>query len=537
MDEREGARLETRDGIEGQRHRSMDALSGLGLGCVWSWTFILSRAESWLAPGLPAPYALTFNMGWLIVLTSAVFLASFLRQRLLSKDAKSLFLVLGFVLALATSACYLSVYLGGLLPREGHVGVELEAMVGGISLIIGLSWACGLVSWAQCNTCQEPSSTVRRISVALVVSGLLFLSYWGAWVPGPLYAFVLPCVWSCCFFFARPHARRKAPEEGLAEVGRRKAAEEDLVEGDSDKGRDTGDLAGTNNPNKAQKEGRAASTLGIPRSGVALHAAIIGFMWGVFPQGTIAFQPVDWALGNLMAGCLFLFLAVFLRSALDLGIVSVLVAVVVSVVTMIALFFPADSAYSPYLMIACFEAAYLVILSDASARGRARGSEAVSLILRAIALYCASILLGLCFGLALGGFPQLILLTGLGALLVALGTAIAKRLRFPEAPPLRSIPDTADDPEEETQQDLGAEDPSGHGFAIPTRHGISLAEKTSLTTRENEVLLMLAHGHTLSHIAQELCLSENTVKKHRANIYMKLGIHKRQELINLLDGD
>lgn len=62
----------------------------------------------------------------------------------------------------------------------------------------------------------------------------------------------------------------------------------------------------------------------------------------------------------------------------------------------------------------------------------------------------------------------------------------------------------------------------------------SLAERYHLPERQAEVLVLLANGHGASHIAETLCLSENTVKTYRKAIYAALGVHSRQELLNLV---
>lgn len=53
----------------------------------------------------------------------------------------------------------------------------------------------------------------------------------------------------------------------------------------------------------------------------------------------------------------------------------------------------------------------------------------------------------------------------------------------------------------------------------------------SLTEREREVLTLVAEGRTSDEIARHLCISKKTVMCHRANIYKKIGTHKRIELI------
>ena len=52
-----------------------------------------------------------------------------------------------------------------------------------------------------------------------------------------------------------------------------------------------------------------------------------------------------------------------------------------------------------------------------------------------------------------------------------------------------------------------------------------------LTRRELQVLELLAQRMTAQEIAQKLVLSDQTVKRHRANIYQKLGVHSRRDAI------
>ncbi|MEL7649152.1 MAG: LuxR family transcriptional regulator [Sedimentibacter sp.] len=54
-----------------------------------------------------------------------------------------------------------------------------------------------------------------------------------------------------------------------------------------------------------------------------------------------------------------------------------------------------------------------------------------------------------------------------------------------------------------------------------------------LTGRENEIVDLLLKGRTYKMIAEELYLSENTVKTHIKNIYSKLGIKSKTELIRM----
>ena len=52
-----------------------------------------------------------------------------------------------------------------------------------------------------------------------------------------------------------------------------------------------------------------------------------------------------------------------------------------------------------------------------------------------------------------------------------------------------------------------------------------------LTGREKEVLRLIAESKSNQEIADELCLSVNTVQTHRAHIMEKLNLHTRTDLI------
>lgn len=62
-----------------------------------------------------------------------------------------------------------------------------------------------------------------------------------------------------------------------------------------------------------------------------------------------------------------------------------------------------------------------------------------------------------------------------------------------------------------------------------------LAERYGLTSREKEVLEYLAKGRNAHYIAEQLFISEGTVKSHIARIYRKMGIHTQQELLDITE--
>jgi DNA-binding NarL/FixJ family response regulator len=54
--------------------------------------------------------------------------------------------------------------------------------------------------------------------------------------------------------------------------------------------------------------------------------------------------------------------------------------------------------------------------------------------------------------------------------------------------------------------------------------------RTMLTSREDEVLKLIAEGYSSKEIAQALTISVKTVERHRANILEKLGMRDRTQL-------
>ena len=61
-----------------------------------------------------------------------------------------------------------------------------------------------------------------------------------------------------------------------------------------------------------------------------------------------------------------------------------------------------------------------------------------------------------------------------------------------------------------------------------------IAQKAGLTPREAEVFALLAQGRSIPYIRDELIISRETAATHAKHIYAKLGVHSRQELIDLV---
>ncbi|MEG0375153.1 MAG: LuxR C-terminal-related transcriptional regulator [Raoultibacter sp.] len=61
----------------------------------------------------------------------------------------------------------------------------------------------------------------------------------------------------------------------------------------------------------------------------------------------------------------------------------------------------------------------------------------------------------------------------------------------------------------------------------------ALAEQHDLTDREADVLMLLSQGQSVASLAEQLKISENTAKTHIKKTYRKLGVHSKQDVIDL----
>lgn len=97
-----------------------------------------------------------------------------------------------------------------------------------------------------------------------------------------------------------------------------------------------------------------------------------------------------------------------------------------------------------------------------------------------------------------------------------------------EEPPVEKT--TASAASQATEQTPG---PADLEQLLDERIGRIAAEK-SLSPREADVFALMARGRSLPYIAETLVLSENTIRSHTRRIYSKLGVHSKQETLDLL---
>lgn len=125
-------------------------------------------------------------------------------------------------------------------------------------------------------------------------------------------------------------------------------------------------------------------------------------------------------------------------------------------------------------------------------------------------------------------------LIGIGVLmlvvmLIIVSFSLRRDTENQEAPePVQEGADTS----EENPPETPVSDDSPSQF---DRRCAELAETYGLSAREQEVFALLARGYASSRIQQELFIAAGTVSYHCHNIYSKLGIHSKQELIDFVN--
>ena len=126
-------------------------------------------------------------------------------------------------------------------------------------------------------------------------------------------------------------------------------------------------------------------------------------------------------------------------------------------------------------------------------------------------------------------------ITVLHTVVAVVASSLLAAARYPEAEPHAgsSVPASV--------APSGAAAPARAPAPAPAADAIAgacatLSARHALSAREAVVLELLARGNTRQSIATKLVVSENTVRTHVKNIYAKLRIHSKQQLIDLVDG-
>lgn len=192
--------------------------------------------------------------------------------------------------------------------------------------------------------------------------------------------------------------------------------------------------------------------------------------------------------------------------------------------------FPGDRLYAlcNLLLLACY--VFLLLVSIAYELNIARKRHVSALFLVGMSQTA------LCVGMAAGlGLKLLSSITGMlnhtMLSVIALGLVVALAVLVAFAPTRMNG----------TGNLVLADKPSASEPQSEKREGrwharcAAVARKASLSARETEVFMLLAKGRGIEHIQKKLCISGHTVKTHTYNIYRKMGIGSREELLDAIE--
>ena len=173
----------------------------------------------------------------------------------------------------------------------------------------------------------------------------------------------------------------------------------------------------------------------------------------------------------------------------------------------------ADASY------ACFSTFYFVVLCGMSSR---YGMDPVRLFSLAFGFECAGGLAGLLLADAAAGLG-----VGAGVFVGCLASvATVVFVCLPSNADYRTAWGTRG-------SRTGVESVTSFYYSLPETC-TAVARSSGLSKREEEVLVLLVQRKSAPDIAAELCISTATVKSHSRSIYRKLGIHRREELLEMV---
>jgi DNA-binding CsgD family transcriptional regulator len=85
------------------------------------------------------------------------------------------------------------------------------------------------------------------------------------------------------------------------------------------------------------------------------------------------------------------------------------------------------------------------------------------------------------------------------------------------------------EPQEEIRRLVQGHQPNGLQESPSGEPRLARVESDRLTSRESEILALIAAGRTSAEIASELTISVRTVGRHITNIYRKIGAKRRAD--------
>lgn len=211
-------------------------------------------------------------------------------------------------------------------------------------------------------------------------------------------------------------------------------------------------------------------------------------------------------------------------------------------VFLVFLFVPALRGLVPYVGGVAFVVCSMTVLVESASSASARGLDAGLMYgVCAGVLYASNAFGSLAMNsVREAAFDEMSMMLVVVVLLYGCSIVMffitRKGLDAKEAPEGLSCEPCASDGGSESSDELGFSQTGSfdvYDDAIGTA-AKTLGQSLGLTERQIQVFVLLAHGYTIPAAASAMYLSENTVRTHAKKIYAALGIHSKQELIELV---
>lgn len=276
--------------------------------------------------------------------------------------------------------------------------------------------------------------------------------------------------------------------------------------------------------------GRPAASRLIPLPGLVLAVACLSGFLGMFVQSAMAFAGIEFSAGATESfytrmASLVVLLAIVLAFGRGYDTYSVFwpFAILVLLVSCLALPFVGEAF--PAVAVAMFGVAHIflntfnfTLYADLSTR---LGRDPAAVFCWGKALDSVGCVLGLLLGFLMASFFSTsvhfwyIVSIVCSITIVLVSVLVVFNQRFTDLAKEEEAESSTAEPGLETQCE-------------------KVAREYGLSAKETEILALLARGRSVPFIADELLISPSTAKTHTRNIYRKLDVHSRQELLDLV---
>lgn len=510
-----------------------DVLAALGFGCLLATLLIYSAAampfqrfES--LPRFVGSLGSALQVAWIVAaLVVVVSVAPRLRGLLASVAAT----VIGGLLYIAGNAMFCAMAVG-MCPPDA-----LGAVPGAC---IGTGCVLQCLPWGRLLAAYDLRRALAITAIAAVVASLAGL--------GQL---ALPEVGAACLFMGctiacvtLPHFLVERHADGSnADRGERDDAGRGQTGESPDAERPAG--ASPSTPARASLVRTFLDVALIPSLGLVLFAVLMGMRGELFFEDYPHYVIMQVCVAAILFGCALLPRRWPLMRAIYRGLVPALAAVVLAVNYMVQTVMGGSSAEMA-LVILLYTVAALLALSTLI--GMAHAAEFSADLIVAMTIFVFSLVTRLTqricstIGLDVDGARLVIVVTcGFYAAGMIVFT-IWRGLRAGEAELQvggSRLFEEGGRGSVRVGKSCNAGDAAGAGSLEAL--GPSLGERCdelataySLTGREREILGYLALGHSGAYIGEELLISPNTVRTHIHNIYRKVGVASREDIVRLV---